>query len=114
MGIVMQEQKVSRWVPVPEEPAAPAPVAHGGHPSAIPTIDLLCWTCEKALPFLSHAAGEPWQLRAPSDTPAGLNRQSCPRNTQMYAGLLGIYWHTMREISFGPGWCCLVNLLFVI
>lgn len=55
-GIVMQEQKVSWWVPVPEEPAAPAPVAQGGHLSAIPTINLLCRTCEKALPFLSHAA----------------------------------------------------------
>lgn len=114
MGVVMQEQKVSRRVPVLEEPAALAAAAQGGHSPAIPTIDLLCQMCEKALPFLSHAAGEPWQLQAPSNTPAGLNRQSCPRNTQMCAGLLGIYWHIMREISIGPGWCCVVSLLFVI
>lgn len=87
---------------MPAQPGA----ASCQQPPAVPTISVLCGTCEKALPFLSHAAAA---AAAGPLGPEWTEPHGHRRGSQMCAGWLGVYWHTVRLIRIGPGWHCSIN-----
>lgn len=87
---------------MPAQPGA----ASCQQPPAVPTISVLCGTCEKALPFLSHAAAA---AAAGPLGPEWTEPRGHRRGSQMCAGWLGVYWHTVRLIRIGPGWHCSIN-----